>query len=314
MNEIRFDPARSSLGGSSRRGPHRLAAALGCPINWALRYIDGHRPKEEPTFRLGGTLIHTGVAVHHALQMKQPPPWFDLLGRGTVEQRIVQAVSMQAQGRPDDIRAALAVTEAYRDYDVGRPWTTLMVEYEFMATMGEVWALRHSSPCPPDVIDELVSARTDWVGLINGYFQMVDHKTLNPRNANNSLGTYRDHHEHFWQAAVNKLVATAELKRSGGPEVESFNIQRITRSLPLDVSIDAILLPTVAMDEIPRAMVTALRQERQLMAWIDGGEKLPRHFHQCYGRFGNCDFVNVCHATSKQEQLAVLANDFYSVT
>jgi len=292
----------SSYGGSSKRGPHRLASTA-CERLWALRSVHGVVAKYDPPTRLQGTLIHTCLAYHNAALMPVPPVW---LG----ERTLGEALEIDGAGNPALIRVALDVYAAYRHQFSADTWLPLSVEEEYEATIGE---LDPGGP-DPSLDAEIITCRTDLVMKTNGMPWIVDHKaTGGGWNGKERLETWKDDGEYklSWQVMTNlHILRTAKNQAKIGGLVRGFIIQRLKHRTPYDFDRHTLTVPALAYADAPRAMRSYVAKERAIFAKLARGERPDPNFSMCVGRYGNCDYHALCSSSSKEEQASVLATAF----
>ena len=292
-------------GGSSKRGPHRLASTA-CERLWTLRSVYGLVSKYDPPLRLQGTLIHDCLAFHNASLMSQPPSWFQT-------RTLEEALAIDGAGQPQLIRVAKEVYEAYKLRHAGDTWRPIFVEEEFEASIGEL------DPGGPDstLDSEVVTCRTDLVIETNGELWIVDHKSTGGGwGGKERLETWKDDGEYKmnWQVLMNLhiLRAPSNAARFGGKTIKGFIIQRIKHRTPFDFDRHPVHVPALAYQAAPRAARQYVAKEREILAKINRGESPTPNFSSCFGRYGKCDYYDLCAAGSKSEQQTIMHSAFRS--
>lgn len=298
----RMPPAAADLiqlptsSGASSRGSHQLACARECPLRYAFRYHLRLRPRIEPPFRLAGTLVHTHLAYHYAEQLDDPSDWF-------LTQTLDEALAQDGAGNPAALREATEVAEAYKHRWAGEPLRPHSVEDEYRATIGE---LDPGGP-DPELDDEYISCKTDLVAEINGDRWVVDHKTQAGDHRTGRLRHWRDDGEYRinWQVLVNLMI----LRKRIGP-IRGFVINRVKRVAPFDFDRHPLPIPVLAYQNAPRTARNYVRAELAIKKQIAAGDKPEAVYSACYGRYGHCDYVDVCAASSREEQTEILETQF----
>jgi hypothetical protein len=292
-------------GGSSKRGPHRLASTA-CERLWTLRTVYGLITKYDPPNRLQGTLIHTCLAYHYASLMAKPPDWFH-------KKSLSDALEDDGEGHPELVRVAKEVYEAFKHRFAGDTWKPVFVEEEFEATIGEL------DPGGPDstLDSEIVTCRTDLVIESNGDLWIVDHKsTGGGYGGKDRLDPWKDDGEWKmnWQVLMNLhiLRAPSNVKKLGGRMIRGFVIQRVKQRPPYDFDRNLISVPALAYQAVPRAAREYVAKERSIMGKIARGETPTPNFSSCWGRYGKCDYHDLCASGTKQEQQAIMNSSFRS--
>ena len=300
----------SLTGGSSSRGTHQLLAAASCERQYAFRYVTRQRPQGEPTFRLVGTLVHSALAYHYASQMKKPPKWFEKLqARGLGVEQVLEA---EGEGYPEVVENALATFEAYKARWAGDPVVPLFVEEEFSATLGEL------DPAPdrpwPGLDDEVVTCRVDLVGLLNGLPWIIDHKCTGGEWQRDRLPRFPDQGGEYrlnLQILMNLHILRLRLPELGYEAPQGFLINRIKRKMPFDFDRNPASPTKLAYDEAPRQIRGLVYKELDIRARMKAGIK-PVAGYNCYGRYGACDYIEICAASSAERRKLVMATGFTS--
>lgn len=261
--------------------------------------------KFDPPLRLQGTLIHTCLAFHNASLMTEPPEWFKA-------RTLADALDEDGEGHPDLIRAAKEIYEAYRLRHAGDTWRPVSVEQEYEATIGEL------DPGGPDptLDSEVVTCRTDLVIEANGDVWIVDHKSTGGQAGKDRLAAWSEAEWRLnWQVLMNLhiLRAPSNVKRLGGRTVKGFIIQRIKQRPPYDFDRHPVSVPLLAYHAAPRVARKYVAEERSILAMLDRGETPTPNFAMCQGRYGPCDYADLCAAGSKQEQQSIMNSSFRSV-
>lgn len=288
-------PDESMFTGPSTRGPHELAALGTCPTQWALRYYTRWRPLFQKDYTLIGTLFHDGAAFHHAAQQPRPPAWLNSM---TWEQAVEEA----GRGRPDAIRRAKDMVRFYKHFDAGRGWQPLFTEAEFFARVGNL------APWATDVADEVVTCRADLVVMINGYIYVLDHKTMDTRTDRippwkTGMGDYAVH----WQGDLLPLIVGQSI-----PDIEPVAlIQRVKRSEPFDIDHNPLDTTPERREDALRTLVDRVRYRKELVRRLAAGERLEKWTWNCNGKYGDCDYLQVCKARRPEDKLSILQSNFH---
>jgi hypothetical protein len=238
--------------------------------------------------------------------MAQPPEWFH-------KKSLSDALEDDGEGHPELIRVAKEIYEAFKHRFAGDTWKPVSVEEEFEAPIGEI------DPGGPDptLDSEIVTCRTDLVIESNGDLWIVDHKsTGGGYGGKDRLETWKDDGEYKmnWQVLMNLhiLRAPSNVKKLGGRTIRGFVIQRVKQRPPYDFDRHPISVPALAYQAAPRAAREYVAKERSIFAKIARGEAPSPNFSSCFGRYGKCDYHDLCASSSKQEQQAIMNTAFRS--
>jgi len=309
--------------GRSTRGSHQLSAALTCERYWWLKYAQMYLPVRDKPFRLRGTLIHLCMQYHYGSKMAQAPSWF-------YEQTLDAALEERGRGFPSDILLAKGLLEQYRTTYVQEPWTPFVIEEEFSASIGE---LDPGGP-DPSLDSEVITCRPDLLVMATHevtrtpVLDMFDYKTAGKNwefadgkwRIRGGLEPWKDDggpYRIFWQALVylHILRTARNAARLENMQVRGFWIQRMTREPDRfqrhHFDRHLLTIPPVAYDQTPRLIRAAVAKERYIRENAEKGIKPLPCFHACRGPFGLCDFIDVCAARTPEDQLQVLARDYY---
>lgn len=308
-------PETLAPSGASSRGSHQLASVAQCPRKWMLRYRKRLRPIAEPPFRMGGTLIHDAVAYHYAERLiaagkYDTPSWWT---GESLDDVLVKA----GAGHPDLIQIAKEVYDAYPRYweDVaalnsGVPWEPVAVEEEWRATVGQI------DPGGDDTSldDEVVTCRTDLVArdVHTGDIIIVDHKTKSGgwgESGRNRLPVWKSDGEYAisWQALLNLYIIRLNFPNE---TVRCFTINRIKRQPPYDFDRHTLDISPRVYAAVPRTVRAMVAKEREVDGMIAAGAPPVPHLWSCFGRYGACDYLDLCNATDNDAMNAIANADF----
>jgi hypothetical protein len=308
-----------SPSGRSARGSHRLAAVGICEQLWYLKYHVGVDQLGDKAFRKRGTLIHLALAYYYAERMPEylRPAW--------LEKPLREALAEKGAGMPDAIRCALEIYETYGINYAQEPWRPILVEEELTASVGEIDA--SPKPGADRTLDaELVTCRPDLIVAIAGLegeaAWIVDHKSQGKPWGNrrglepwNPEGEFRLN----WQVMVNLHIARAPSNRMrfGGLPVKGFIIQRMTRE-PDDRGAyhfdrQPLFVPPLAYAAAAHEIRDAVAHEYEVRRKLAEGIAPRKSFWACFGRYGACDYANLCGAASAEDQALTYQTDYVSL-
>jgi hypothetical protein len=301
-----------------------LAAVKVCELLWHLKYGLCYVLKHDPkNYRRIGTLIHLVLAYHFAsvLPESERPSWF-------YDKDLQTELEEQGRGYPDLILRAKEVLLAFRAwlgaaYPDGDPWTPLHIEEEFTATIGQVDPTGHDEEIEVLVSgpgekprferrrlnDEVVSCRPDLIVESDGLKWVIDHKS-----AGGAWGKNKDRLERWkedgpfsldWQIMVNLHIVRQHMP------VEGFVIQRLKREPPWDFDRHVVGVPRRAYQKTPSIMRALVREEIQLRNKIARGQlPIASLGWACLGRYGACDFREVCRAQTVEQAKRRLETEY----
>lgn len=275
---------------------------------WALKTLHGLVTLNDPTLRLTGTLVHSCLAYHYASKMPIPPAW-------TKERTLQEALEHDAQyasNKDELVRSTLAIYNAFQHFASGDAWHPVAVEEEFRATIGDL------DPGGPDssLDHEVVTCRTDLVVEINGELWIVDHKSSGGGYASGNgdrLPKWKHDGEYKlnWQVLMNLQILRASHNVSRlGRRVKGFIVQRIKQRPPYDFDRHVVQIAQLAYDDAPRTARGFVAAERQILERVQRGEKPLPNYSMCWGRYGACDYHDICGASSKAAQADIIARNF----
>lgn len=299
--QVPIEKATTSPSGASSRGSHRLASAGGgCELMYALAYEHGLRPKSEPPWRVIGSLVHNCLAYHYGTMMNPRPLFLD-------EYPLHEQLVMTAGAHQDLVSVAYEVFEAYKKTYAGEAWIPRFVEEEFGATIGE---LDPGGP-HPELDAERITCRSDLIIESNGEYWAVDYKCSAGTFNQERLEPWKDDGEYrmHWQAIVNLHILRKRLDKP----VRGFIIQRIKRKAPYDFDRRALKIPVLAYQTAPRSMRMFVKRENELLARLRAGEKPVPNYACCQGRYGACDYINLCGADSEAMRDLVFDQEFVQI-
>lgn len=302
--------------GRSTRGSHQISDAQICERRWWLKYFLMYVALKEKPYRLRGTLIHWCLAYHYASKMGQAPDWF-------YKRDLATTLEKAGRGHPDDVRTAKELLSAYQREYPTEPWEPFAIEQEFSATVGEL------DPGGPDssLDSEVVTCRPDLLVLGRDETQqpvldVFDYKTSGKNwefvdgrwMMRGGLEKWKEDGPYVlhWQVLVNLLIlrARSNAARLGHIPVRGFWIQRLTREPDKykRFYFDRHLLsvPVGPYNEAPRVIRAAVAKERSIRENAAKGIKPAAALWACDGKFGPCDFRDVCIGRDSEDRQKIL--------
>lgn len=299
------DPAS---GGSSARGPHRMAAAQRCQVQWDLRYRRGIRISREPPWRLSGSLWHLYNAYWWAERMDVKPEWWAPDGLEEEEHVI-------AKGRDEEVSKSRAMFDAFilqaKTYD----WTPVGVEIEVFATLGEIFkAAGQDLPEQWEIYrNEIVTAREDLVAIGGKSTRglVCDYKSKGARGPR--LGEFKESEFSLdWQIMVGLTISRVHFQREG-LSIGPFLILHGKREPPYHFRRVIVKPPTLPYQNIPTLLGFAIQREHEIMA--RKAEGLPvLQDGIIHGACGSgawaCDYVDICAVNTIADRKARIERSF----
>jgi hypothetical protein len=277
--------------------------STGCERFWTLRTLCGLTAKGEPETRGLGTIIHTCLAYYYAARLPNPPKWFR-------DRTLAEALERDSKGRPALLRTAEEIFDAWRHRYAVDKWEPVCVEEEFEATIGEIDPSAPSAGANAAVVDrEIVTCRTDLVIQSGGALWIVDHKSTGGEYGAERLPAWRDDGEWKlnWQILLNlAILRTPKNQARLGGMIRGFIVQRIKQRRPFDFDRNVVPVPLLAYQEVGRAARAYVSKELEIYAKAKRGERPIPNFGMCYGRYGKCDYFDLCAADSKESQTAIM--------
>lgn len=294
----------SSPSGVSAHGSHQLAAANTCERMFYLRYVKRIVPNgdNEPPWRLVGSLVHLCLSYHYQAQIQPPHPrWF-------TERPLDEAISAEGRGHMDIVRTAKEVYEYYRQHcGAGDTWRPVHVEQQFSASIGEMDPGRVGKNGEIDTT--ILTAKPDLIAEANGSLWVVDHKCSAGGWSKDRLERWKDDGEYLlaWQPMLYLHIIR---KRLAPRQVKGFVIQRIKRKLPYDVDRNPLRIPARAYSQVPRTARKLVERETEILEGVAQGEPPIPNFSACMGRYGPCDYRDLCAADSDATKRSVMEMNF----
>jgi hypothetical protein len=269
-----------------------------------LRYIRRWVPIGEPSFRLIGTLVHLQLSYWYAQRMKEVPAWAN-------KTPVDEALAIAGSGQPDQIELCKQVCAQYAETYAGEPWEPLFVEKEFRARVGDL------DPDGPDATlnDEIVTGRMDLVVKTRvgteEYIYIVDHKCTGGGWSKDKLPRWTDDNEYRvpWQSMIYLHLLRHHYKGTG-QRVEGFIINRVKRTMnqygKFDFDRHVLKIPEAPYRRVPRTVREVVAEELRIQRALQQG-KMPRaNLFNCFGRWGPCDYADLCCAPDENARAALL--------
>lgn len=319
-------PGRSTPTGPSRRGSHRLAALSRCGKQWLLRYYLNLVPRvglDKPA-RMRGTLWHLCAAYYEAWRMPpdQRPAWY--------ERPLYDALREVGVGHEAMVEHLYhKVLPRYYDWSQRRYAASGLVPYaieeEFSARVGDL------DPGGPDTTldDEIVTCAPDLVLTDGTYLCVDDYKTkARSYRKDGKLSTFKtlaNEHRPSMQAMQNLAVL-----RAARPEfiTRVFSVVRVLVVDPYDMDRHEILIPEVPYSQLGRIIRNRVRRERELTLELDrrlaagdnllhggpddAGDVLENYDACQWGKYGACDYVDICTAPDDEARQRAVSREFVS--
>lgn len=327
--------------GGSACGPSRMGTFGQCARKGRYHYHEGLILRKDKPNRLGGRLVHLGLAYYHAHLLEQQqrqgvsqsttsdvgtlkeimgktlkavaPIAQSVLPRWFHEHTLQDALVIEAgpEAPPTAIPQANAAISHYVLDAKDRPsMTELFVEHEFQAKLRELDSSLASTP----IGEAVVTCRSDRVlEDTQGYVWIEDHKTKGRgRSRSGLLPAWSRYNEHTidWQALVNLHI----VRRRLSPRfVKGFIIHRIQRVPPFDHDYNVLRVSALAYERAPKEMARCVALDREAESQYLNDEPTPASYWACYDRFGLCDYAPICSADGSAEAEAIKAADYKTV-
>jgi hypothetical protein len=161
--------------------------------------------------------------------------------------------------------------------------------------------------------NDVITSRNDLVYESESGIWIMDYKTVGRSKTNSRTGRlirWNEANEFAlnWQSLINLHILRAKL----GPRVRGFVVTRATRQPPYDFDRNPLTIPSIAYMEAPRAAREAVLHEYEVMRKIEQGSKPRPSYHACWGRYGACDYRDVCRAHTEEERAKILTGPSYT--
>lgn len=293
---------RTGFSGASTRGSHRLGSALSCETLFYLRYGKGlvlNDESDTKSWRVIGSLGHVLLAYHYGYRMPKVP---DQMLRTPIERELQRV----GEGFPTEISTAINVFNYWRRAFTNDNWVPVLVEHEAHAYIGEL----DSSRSDPEIDKEIVTVRWDLIFLHNDTLNVADHKFMGGNSKRLERWTDRNEYTYSTQGMLYLKVARLRLEPLFQKRVDAFHVQRIKRTVEYDADRHPVNFSPVAYNDLGKYCRAAVTKEREIFRKVELKESLSKNYSACYGRYGPCDYIAICHASSREAQTASLKTKF----
>lgn len=291
--------------GASSRGSHQLTSAATCEQLYTYKYLNNLRIVHEPPWRAIGSAIHEALAWHYAAKLPEearPQIW----APDNFEELVMQA-SRNVQAVYD---IAMDVYQFYCRRHSSESWTPVAVEQEYKATLGELDP-EHATGTEED--DEYVTCRSDLIVEQNGGLYIVDHKCLAGNYVTGRLDRWQSDNEFTMslQVMMNLHLVAMHYQRIGDPRpVKGFIIQRIKRKQPYEIDRNLVDISPRVLRGAPYVARQLVRREAEIKNKVKSGIPVTPNYSQCMGRYGLCDYYNVCSADTSEQAKSFLESAY----
>lgn len=293
----------SAPGGSSSRGPHRLAAARLCDRAWLMRYVRRVTLSGEAPHLREGSAYHFALAHHYAQTAELRSPWVDTLD--------ADAYITRVSGNKEIRERALEVVAEYRAQVFGREHIPFAVEYEVYATLEE---LCPDYDLPEFLRSEVVTARIDLIARRPiGDLYFVDWKTQGSRKKDGTLSAWPQNGGMFatsFQFAAQQLIGEVHARRLG-EDFAGVVVERITRGTPYHTDRHPIYFGPTVLEHARSLLLNAVIREFEIIENHKAkiGIGMSGFTNDCHGTFGACDYVPLCFA-EREDRPALLVREY----
>lgn len=289
-------------------GSTELADVDRCDELYVNKYIRGLSLLVEPHYRLLGTLIHVCLRYYYAqFLINGVPEWWTRLP-------LFEELERVGRGRPKLIEQAKLVAGGYiSNYqEEDRKWRVLLVEEQIGVPLGEI------DPRCPDyqgkqldddtvvtVRPDVLSERPDGVRCLRDYKGSAgDWGRLASWKEDGEFGL-------AWQPMEYLFVTRLRVENIG-----AFWIDRIKRTPPFEFDRHPLSPTPEAYQQVPRVIRRQVLKRRLLRERVAYNELYPGQgglaeylsglgsYWTCWGRYGPCDFYDLCRSSNKAAVLA----------
>jgi hypothetical protein len=221
-----------------------------------------------------GTLVHAGLAYYYAFGLHPRPDWYVYPDGFT-------AIRTLGADRPDYAELAEGIFADYvAHYAKNDPWEAVLVEHQFVV----------------DFDGMPYSARIDLLAREGNDLVLIDHKSVGRISGSLGAGYAAD-----WQM----LTGLAQC-RAAGYDVKRVVINAMSRERPFSKlqRFEVPILPH-AYARLGKDVAYHLKQMKRVREDYPDPRDRPRNGNACMGKYGACDFFDVCHKGTGWEMLAV---------
>lgn len=287
-------------GGGSTAGPHMRMAFDACRKNGALRYFLGRRMSVDKRHRILGSLAHLSLAYHYATMLPERPGWLDTAERVYADDILHGVETASRLEYTEQIRRCI---KAYVRRFKGEPMFPVAAELEIIATLGEV---DPGGPWP-ELDSQIVTARIDLAGVINGMVDFIDFKC---EAGNTTRGVLSVFHEDDWAASRQfREILTIARARYTNP-IRGVVIRRLMREPPFDFDTQPVLIPTSFYEMTGRQMRESMKRVVEAKKSMARGNVVPSDGAKTdlcnRGPWGPCDYLPVCKLATVAKQVDAL--------
>lgn len=292
-----FDP-----GGSSKRGPHRRMAASKCDMMLALRYLVHLRSTQANSWTSKGSMFHLYAAYYYARRTPEAPAWWGRVSFKAERDKIVEPFNPKA--RAEMIEEDRLRFNAYRAWSKGEDLVPLFAERGMAATIAELDGRED------DIGREILTARKDLVARVDGKLTDVDYKTKAGNRRWDKLEKFDEaEFPRDRQILENLAISRARFKEP----IDDFMIRRVKREASFDIADDFVAVDWRAHKGVAARARRTVQTEIRVADRVRQGKKIRENgldSNACFGRFGPCDYFNVCGAQTRDDRLVQIGRNF----
>jgi hypothetical protein len=315
--------AESSPTGPSKRGSHRLGTIDRCAQDWRLRYHENLVLAQDKPYRMRGTLWHMCAAYYEVSRMEpsRRPAWY-------YAKELYAALKELGVGHEGMVEHLYRqVLPRYIDWSDRRYKASGMVpfavEHEFSARVGD---LDPGGPWP-ELDDEVVTCAPDLVLTDGVYLNIDDYKTkARSYRKDKLLSAFKAlGNEFFPSPQVNTNLA---IVRAAHPEflTTAFSIVRVLVVDPFDMDRNQVMVPELPYQNTGRIIRARVRRELALARLFeeraaaggsflaggldDRGDSLENYDACHWGKYGACDYLDICTAPDEETRRRVVHDKF----
>ena len=287
-------------GGGSTCGPHFRIGYDQCRRAGAFRYHFHRRLRRDKEHRILGSLVHLALAYYYGARLDKKPAWIKDPQEDYAAEIMAGVDTAHRQIYKEKVAKCV---KAYARRFAGESLKPMGVEREIVATIGEI---DPGGPWP-ELDSEIVTARMDLDGFINGKIDVIDFKCTGGNRQKGSLGAF-DRLE--WETNRQFREILLIMRARYATPVRGIVIRQIMREPPFDFRDEPITIPAAFYAMTGRQMRISMKRIINLQAALRKGEPLPYDGaltdHCSKGAWGPCDYLAVCSQKTPRDQLVML--------
>lgn len=271
-------------------------------LRYVLRYMRGYRLAHDKPYRMRGTILHLILAYYYGELMRArgltPPAW---LFAQTLEERL----AAECSGFAEIVERCLAFRRYYIRAAKNESFEPVAIERQLYIRLGDVPEIR-TEVVKLGLEREVVTMRGDLTALVNGKLVGIDYKST--EEGHDTLPRWSDNIRLDYELGLQMPVTLRSLRMAYGEEnVRGVAIRRLKASEPFHFDYQPLRIEPHVYEGSAWSMLGHVKRELEVRARVTAGGRPTPCWGHCMGRYGACDYINLC-AAPKDQRRDVLAS------